>query len=682
MKITGILRESHIYLPLALLFVILVVIMPRSVKFNYDYRKGSPWPHETLISQFDFPILKAQEQRQDERSKAGSSVIPYFRYSNEIVSKSIKDAETLDLGSHSSLRPSIVITIRALYAKGIVSDDGLKTGRNSDISNDVIFVQKDKRAAKYPVTEIYKESDARAKLLADLGAKHPDFNMDSICRAARIYDLITPNLVFDKQTTAMVHEESANYISPTLGYVSAGELIVSKGEIVTGEIAQMLDSYKVEYEASMGYAGPRILFWLGNALIALALVFIIYAVIFFSNPAIFTQRNKYLYILLIFLLATVGALVVDRTNSNFLYMVPFTLVAIYLQAFFKNKLVIPFCVVSLIPLLIFATDGVELFTMFLVASMVSLYTFKRFSRGWLQFISAFIVFLSLVVTYFGFRFIDYINGNVYQAILYLFVGSMLSVAGYPLVYLFERVFNLVSNSRLLELCDTNNPLLRRLERIAPGTFQHSLQVMNMADAVARAVGASIPEVRAGALYHDIGKMENPLCFIENETLRPGGTSFHENLSPLESARLITKHVPDGYALAVKNNLPEVIRDFILTHHGTSSTAFFYNKFLSEGGDPSMEDEFRYDGAKPSTKEQIILMVCDSVEAASRTLKDFSPESVSSFVERMVETKMKGGQFESADISIKDINTIKEVLKKWLLQSHHGRIEYPKEPSRS
>ena len=679
MKKPGFLRKKNIYYPLGVLFVVLVLIMPRSAKFNYDYRKGSPWQYETLVSQFDFPILKTQEQLQEERSKAGTSIIPYYRYSDEVVSKSIRSAETIELGSHSFLRPSIIIEIRDIYAKGIISDDGVKSGRNADISNDVVFIQKDKRAAKYPVTEIYKESDARAKLLADLGAKHPSFNMDSICRAAKVYDLITPNLVYDKQTTSLVHEESANYISPTMGYVSAGDLIVSKGEIVTGEIAQMLDSYKVEYEASMGYGGPRILFWLGNALIALALVFIIYAVIFFSNPAIFEQKNKYLYILLIFLLATIGALAVDRTNSSFLYMVPFTLTAIYLQAFFKNKLVIPFCIVSLLPLLIFAQDGVELFTMFLVASMVSLYTFKYFSRGWLQFISAFIVFISLVITYFGFRFIDALNGNVYQALMYLFVGSMLSVAGYPLIYLFEKVFNLVSNSRLLELCDTNNPLLRQLESRASGTFQHSLQVMNMADAVAREVGANIPEVRAGALYHDIGKMENPLCFIENETLVAAGPRFHDNLTSQESARLIIKHVPDGLALAEKYKLPDVIKDFIRTHHGTSRTGYFYSKYVSEGGDPADDAGFCYSGAKPSTKEQIILMVCDSVEAASRTLKDFSPESVSAFVRGMVDSKMKAGQFDQADISLKDINTIVSVLEKWLLQSHHGRIEYPKEP---
>ena len=678
MNKTGLLNKSNVYLPLAVLFVILVLILPRSAKFNFNYRKGSPWAYETLVSQFDFPILKTQEQLQEERSRAGSSIIPYYRYSGEVVSKSIKDAETIDLGAHSALRPSIVIAIRDIYAKGVISDEGVKVGRNSDISNEVIFIQKDKRAAKYPLTEIYKESDARAKLLADLGAKHPDFNMDSICRAARLYDLITPNLVFDRQTTSLVHEESANYISPTMGYVSAGDLIVSKGEIVTGEIAQMLDSYKEEYEASMGYGGPRILFWLGNALIALALVFIIYAVIRFSNPAIFSQKNKYLYILLIFLLATIGALAVERTNSSFLFMVPFTLTAIYLQAFFKNNLVVPVCIISLLPLLIFARDGVELFTMFLVASMVSLLTFKYFSKGWLQFISAFIVFLSLVVTYFGFRFIDALNGNVYQALLYLFVGSMLSVAGYPLIFLFEKVFNLVSNSRLTELCDTNNPLLRRLERSAAGTFQHSLQVMNMADAVARAVGANIPEVRAGALYHDIGKMENPLCFIENESLLPDGVHYHDNLSPAESARLITKHVPDGLALAEKYKLPEVIREFIRTHHGTTRTAFFYSKYINEGGDPANEADFCYDGAKPSTKEQIILMVCDSVEAASRSLKDFSPDSVSAFVRGMVDSKMKAGQFENADISIRDINTIVSVLEKWLLQSHHARIEYPKE----
>ena len=287
-----------------------------------------------------------------------------------------------------------------------------------------------------------------------------------------------------------------------------------------------------------------------------------------------------------------------------------------------------------------------------------------------------IVFLTLLVTYFGFRLIDMVSDDPYIAVLYMFIGSMLIVAGYPLIYLFERMFNLVSSSRLRELCDTNNKLLRELEHKAPGTFQHSLQVMNMCDAAARAIDANVLLVRAGALYHDIGKMKNPLCFIENESMSPGGVHYHEGLSPKESAKAIIKHVSDGLELAAEYRLPDVIREFILTHHGTSNTSYFYNKYLNEGGNPDDVSDFFYPGRKPQTKEQIILMICDTLEAASRTLKDNSAATFSVFVENIVASKMKIGQFDEADISIKDLNTVKETLKAYLSQIYHERVVYP------
>ena len=329
------------------------------------------------------------------------------------------------------------------------------------------------------------------------------------------------------------------------------------------------------------------------------------------------------------------------------------------------------------PLLIFANNGPVLFVMFTVARVVAVFAFKFFNQGWQQFITAVIVFVSLVLTYFSFRLIGMVGDDPYQAVLFMFIGSMLTVAGYPLIYLFEKMFGLVSNSRLRELCDTNNSLLRKLESKAPGTFQHSLQVMNMADAAARAIDANALLVRAGALYHDIGKMNNPLCFIENESLSQNGVRYHDGLSAKESATAIIKHVSDGLELAKENKLPDLVTDFIRTHHGTSNTGYFFTKYLNEGGDPADADCFFYKGAKPRSKEQIILMICDSVEAASRTLKDYSPETFSAFVEDIVAGKMKIGQFDDAEISIKQLNTVKEVLKAYLSQIYHERVVYPK-----
>lgn len=676
MKLPRVSINYRVLIPLVVLFLVLTLIFPRTAKFSYDYRKGSPWSHETLLAQFDFPILKTDEQIREEKSRSKSVVIPYYRYRQDIVDNCRKAAEGIDMGGYSYLRPLIVASMDGIYSNGVVPDEGVKLDGHSDPSGAVLYIQKDKRAGKQPVSEVFKESEAKNRLLSDIAAKYPRINADSVLRSAGIYDFIVPNLEYDPKTTELVRSESSNQVSTTQGFVSAGQLIVSEGEIVTAEIAQMLDSYKVEYENSMGYGGPRILFWLGNAFIAFALVLLFFLMIYFLNRRLFMDHRKFWYLIFIFIIASVLALIINKFAPRCLYMVPFTLTALYLEAFFKNKVIFPICCVSFLPLLVFAENGVVLFVMFLLASIVAVFTFRFFNQGWQQFIMSGIVFVSILVTYFGFRMIDMVNDDPYMAVLYMFIGSMLIVAGYPLIYLFERMFNLVSSSRLRELCDTNNKLLRELEHKAPGTFQHSLQVMNMCDAAARAIDANVLLVRAGALYHDIGKMKNPLCFIENESMSPKGVHYHEHLSPKESARAIIKHVSDGLELAAENRLPDVIQDFILTHHGTSNTSYFYNKYLNEGGDPNDVSDFFYKGRKPQTKEQIILMICDTLEAASRTLKDNSAATFSVFVENIVASKMKIGQFDQADISIKDLNTVKETLKAYLSQIYHERVVYP------
>lgn len=676
MKLPRLSINYRVLIPLVVLFVILTLMFPRTAKFSYDYRKGSPWSHETLIAQFDFPILKTEEQLREERSRNKAVVVPYYRYRQDIVDNCRKAAEGIDMGGYSYLRPLVLSAMDGIYSNGVVADEGVRLDNNADPSAAVLYVQKDKRAGKRPVSEVFKESEAKNRLLSVVSAKYPSINADSVLRTSGIYDFITPNLEYDPKTTELVRSESSAQVSTTQGFVSAGQLIVSEGEIVTAEIAQMLDSYRVEYENSMGYGGPRFLFWLGNAFIASMLVLLFFLMIYFLNSRLLLDHHKFWYLIFIFIIASILALSINKFAPKCLYLVPFTLTALYLEAFFKNKVIFPICCVSFLPLLIFAENGIVLFVMFLLASIVAVFVFKYFNQGWQQFIMSGIVFLTLLVTYFGFRLIDMVSDDPYIAVLYMFIGSMLIVAGYPLIYLFERMFNLVSSSRLRELCDTNNKLLRELEHKAPGTFQHSLQVMNMCDAAARAIDANVLLVRAGALYHDIGKMKNPLCFIENESMSPGGVHYHEGLSPKESAKAIIKHVSDGLELAAEYRLPDVIREFILTHHGTSNTSYFYNKYLNEGGNPDDVSDFFYPGRKPQTKEQIILMICDTLEAASRTLKDNSAATFSVFVENIVASKMKIGQFDEADISIKDLNTVKETLKAYLSQIYHERVVYP------
>ena len=305
-----------------------------------------------------------------------------------------------------------------------------------------------------------------------------------------------------------------------------------------------------------------------------------------------------------------------------------------------------------------------------------MFVFERFNKGWLQFVTAFIVFVTMVLVWTAFRVVEDIESvrASYMVIADMALGALLMVAAYPLIYLFERIFLLVSTSKLVELSDTSNKLLRMLADKAPGTFQHSLQVMNLADAAARSIDANVPLVRAGALYHDIGKIANPQCFTENET---PGVNFHADLSYKESAREIIRHVADGVALADKHRLPNIIKEFIVSHHGTTCTAYFMNKYLNEGGDPSDVQDFYYDGVRPTTKEQVILMLCDTIEAASRSLKDYSQENVSALVDKIIEGKVDECQLSCADISLRELNILKDVIKTYLMQMHHSRVAYPK-----
>jgi len=316
-----------------------------------------------------------------------------------------------------------------------------------------------------------------------------------------------------------------------------------------------------------------------------------------------------------------------------------------------------------------------MFVVYLVGGFVAVYAFSYFNRGWLQFVSVGLIFLSMALSMVAFKLME---GSfpliTLDELVYLFLSSLFCILVYPPVYLFEIIFGLVSANRLVDLSDTSQPLIRLLAEKAPGTFQHSLEVMNMADACARAIDADIPLIRAGALYHDVGKTENPQCFIENQV---AGINYHEGLSPKESSAEIINHVTAGEALAEKYGIPKKVRNFIRTHHGTSVTGYFYTKYVNDGGDPDDREAFTYPGPNPKTKEEVILMMCDAAEASSRTLNDYSPESVAKLIDGIYKSKYKEGQFDDASVTMAELSTITNTIKTFIVQMHHGRIAYPK-----
>lgn len=656
-------------IPLVVSFAVLMVLVPRTAKWGYDYSKGQAWRYETLVAQFDFPLLKTTEQIAKEKADLSSTVIPYYKMSTEVVGESFRKIEGMSFADVPGLKSSLVRHLSDIYNKGIIPE--------IQDNVELIYVQKGKRAEKVPVSEVYLLPQARIALLHGVSTDCPEVNVDSIIRSKSIYDLLAVNLVYDEQITALVHSQTQSMVSTTSGFVNAGTIIVNNGELITAEVAQMLDSYKAEYEQSYGYDKPLAAIWLGNALLVLGILICLYFAIYFSNAMIFKDYNRYLYVVVVFTLIASVELILIKFAPQWIFIFPFSVAALYLQAFFRTRVIYPVYIATLLPLLLFAENGAAVFMMYLVSGVITLYVFKHFSKGAKQFIAASISFVCTAVLFSAFVITGVINVDYLPTLGLICIGSILQVALHPFVYLLERSFNLVSSTRLQELSDTSNELLRQLEQKAPGTFQHSLQVMNLASAAARAINADEILIKAGALYHDIGKIKNPLCFVENESLTSTDAKYHADITPLQSAQDIIKHVTDGVELAQAHKLPSVITDFIRTHHGTTCVSFFYDKYLKEGGDPELKKEFLYPGPTPTTKEQVILMLSDSIEAASRTLRDYSQESISALVDRIFAYKIEDGQLEQADITLKEIDTIKIVMQTYLGQMYHERIKYPK-----
>lgn len=655
-------------LPLVAVALVLALLAPRTQRLGYDYRKGGVWKYSTLFAPFDFPVLKTSGQIMEEMSRASAPVL-YFRLDESpAASGSRALEESLRPGAFRSL---LLPAYRSVMDGGVAADDAIPEG------TEVVCIQKGKRAVRKPASDVLSRRGALETILSQVRSAAPELKADSLAAACGLYDQVVPNLVYDAETTLAVSGDAASRVSPTLGYVTAGQLIVSEGEIITEEIAQILDSYRKEYESNVGGSGPAYLEVLGNLLFALMLTAMLALVIWFCNPRIFSD-NRYYYIVFVFALSAGSILSIIRFAPGWLCILPMTLSALYLQAFLRERLIVPVYVLSLLPLLVYAEHGASLFVMFLFGGLVSIYACGPLGRGWKQFLLALVNFAVMTAAYTALRLTGAVSGVLVQDIFHLLAASLLAVAGYPLIYLFEKIFNLVSNSRLSELADISSPLLRELEQKAPGTFQHSLQVMNMADAAARAIDANPLLLRVGALYHDIGKMQNPQCFVENESLlrKSEEEKYHRGLSPRQSAEDIIRHVSDGVEIARRHRLPQLVVNFIRTHHGTTVTGYFWGSYLAAKGDPADKPAFTYPGPAPTSKEEIILMLCDSVEAASRTLTEYTPEAFSAFVERIVQGKMDEGQFDGARISIKELGEVKSALKEYLAQMHHGRVTYP------
>ncbi len=665
------LKDPKIYLSLLVVLVVSVLLFPEEGKFKYSYQSGRPWVYETLLSPIDFPILKTEQELLAEKEEKASQVLPYFEYDNAVANVQVQRLRRLpgrdSVNNH--LLYFIIESLYNMYSVGILpAMDEVSTGGT-------IVIQRDKRAQEVPVSEVYTRKKAEDYIKYYLSISFPSLSPDSVYSAYKIGDYIVPNLIYDQTRTDLFHKEAVDYISPTKGMVYAGQLIVSQGEIVTTEIEQMLDSFKREYELSYGYAESILGLRTGHFILCLLIVASLFAVIYFTRKEIIQQRRTLYFILTLYVFLGVLTMIVHRFGVDNLYIVPYPVFAIYLMIFFKRRYVFPIYTVMLLPLLFQADGGVELYMMNLTGGIIAIVSFKYFNKGWAQFLNSLFIFIGMSLVYIGFQLSGDGTLTLFDPkdIFSIAVSSLLVIAAYPVAFIFERVFSLVSHFRLLDLSDTNNKLLRELAQKAPGTFQHSLQVSNLAFEAAREIGADMILTRVGALYHDIGKMNNPQCFVENA---PAGFNYHKGLSPEESAQQIIRHVDDGVEIARKHKLPEVVIDFIRTHHARTVTFYFYAQYCNAGGDPENREPFMYHGELPTTKEQVIVLMADAVEAASRSLKDYTPESISALVDSIISKRLSDSQLVEADISIKEVEIVKRMFKERIEQVYHERIAYP------
>ena len=668
-RIKSTLNAKGFYRTLSVAFVIMLIFFPFEGNFKYKYKVGSAWKYETLEVPFDFPILKSESELQQEKNVVSAELIPYYVVDNAAFETTLKEISSLNKnGIDGKCLNLIMSSIQEIYSQGIRPEDEEIT-QNVYVSSSGVAEQKNWK-------DLFTPQEAKDYIINTAIAAFPTIGADSSASAFFSQIQIHPNLKYDKATTDKLHRASLDGISPTKGIVYTGQFIIAKGEIVTENTAQILDSYKAEYQKNVGYTGSWWQLLLGHFIVILGLFLLVYVAIYFSEYQIFRRQNEFNFIIFILCFNFVLPMLVRKFAPEYIYAVPLGVTAIYLYAFIRNRVVLPIYFISLLPLLFIEENGVELYLLSAVSGAVAFITYSFQSRGWQQFLNGFYVFIAMALLHIGYNLSS--TGSFAfdrpEIFLHLGVNALLVVLTYQLVTILEKLFRMVAETSYRDLADTDNRLLRELQQKAPGTFQHSLQVANMCERAVTAIGGNSKLVRAGALYHDVGKILNPQAFVENQA---AGINYHEHLTPIESAQIIIKHVSDGMALAKKYKIPEEISSFILTHHAKSMTTYFYNTYCNQGGDPNNTEPFTYQGELPGKKEEVVLMMADAVEAASRSLKEYSDESISNLVESVLANRLTNSILERADISMREVASVKKIFKKMLGEIYHARIIYPK-----
>lgn len=645
---------------LVLLSLFITLLMPRRAAVNLNFAPGEVWEDETLVAPFDIPIYKSAEQYVSEMEALQEGFQPVFRLDTMVAKTQLRTLEK-DLAENPSIpeerRKYILDVFRYIYTKGIVSDADRAAYADRMVRIDSAHILMTRHS-----TDLFTPSILQ-NFLRSQGID-PE-------QAARY---LTTSLSYDASLNTRLREQLASHLSRTDGIVRTGEVIVSKGQVIDRHVASLLTSYRREYEDRLGLGTSGIVLMLGKWLLVLALLSLSYVFFTIFSQKHFTGWRQLLFVFALYtVMAALMALVV-RTPYLSSYLVPLPVVAILLLAFFDTRVAIFGNITVVLIASLFVRFSFEFFTVNFLAGMVGIFVVRHYYQRHSVFKAVAAVFLAEAVVYIAFMWMSQgsLQGN-YLSVLWFLMSAFLMLAFYQLVYIFERLFGFVSDITLLELSDTNQPLLLQLAEKAPGTFQHSVQVASLAESAAKEIGANPLLARAGALYHDIGKMENPFYFVENQN---GNFNPHSMLSPSQSASIVRSHVTEGIMLARKHQLPPIIQEFISGHHGTSKIYYFYAEEKAKYGTVEHPEEFVYPGPKPVRREVAICMMADSIEAASRSLGSYSRDSIDALVEKIVDRQIAEHQFSNAELSFAEVTRIKELFKTKLNNIYHSRVSYP------
>lgn len=654
--------------------LLLVYFLPRETKFGYEYEQGRPWRYNSLIATFDFPVYKTPDEVKAERDSALSQFQPFYTEDVQIAQRQIAAFETAWRAGRFGDVPAHCLNhvdkmLRGVYEAGMVPSADLSQMAKERTPG--VRVVEGTEAVTRPITELYSTRSAYEYIVY---ADTINFPRELLARC-NINEYLSPNLSIDSAKTSAVREDLLAAVSPASGMVQSGQRIIDRGEIISAEQYKILQSFERE---TVRRNDPSKGMWqvvTGQVIFVLCVIvaFVFYLRLFRREYL----RSPHSILLLSSLIAIFPLITYAMVDQKFLnvYMVPYAMVPIFVRIFMDSRTAFMTMVCSVILSSLALHSNYEFVIVQFMSGMTAIYALRDLTERSQLLRVALAVFVTSSAIMLGYDLSQGIEFSHLDRSMYVYnaVNGVLLLFAYPLLYMIEKLFGFTSSVTLVELSNTNNSVLRRMSKVAQGTFVHSLQVANLAAEVADKIGAKPQLVRTGALYHDIGKMLNPAFFTENQT----GVNPHDELTEERSAQIIISHVTEGLKLADKYHLPKVIRDFISTHHGRSQVKYFYiqwkNKHQGEEPDAKL---FTYPGPNPFTREQAILMMCDAVEASSRSLKEFTEESIKELVNRIIDSQVQAGYFRECPITFRDIADAKRVLAESLKTIYHTRIAYP------